>query len=88
MSDAREALVEIIRHARTDPDKPAYYQPDCYAADLVIAAGWVPAAPLRALVADWQANGNSRELGDPTDTVWFECARQLLAALDGQEGQR
>ncbi len=38
---------------------------------------------VRALVPDWQANGNSRELGDPTDRVWFECARQLLAALDG-----
>lgn len=34
------------------------------------------------LVADWQANGNSRALGDPRAHVWQECARQLLDALD------
>ena len=36
---------------------------------------------LRGLVGDWQANGNSRELGDPRADVWQECARQLLDAL-------
>jgi hypothetical protein len=38
---------------------------------------------VRGLVADWQANGNSRELGDPTAETWHKCARQLLRALDG-----
>lgn len=37
---------------------------------------------LRALASDWEANGNSRELGDPTDTFWFQCARELLTILD------
>ncbi|GEP33867.1 hypothetical protein NSZ01_16350 [Nocardioides szechwanensis] len=37
---------------------------------------------LRALVSDWQANGNSRELDDPRADVWQECARQLLTVLD------
>ena len=37
---------------------------------------------LRALAADWQANGNSRELGDPRAGVWDKAARQLLDALD------
>lgn len=38
---------------------------------------------VRPLVSDWQANGNSRELGDPTAHTWHEAARQLLDALDG-----
>ncbi len=37
---------------------------------------------LLALVSDWQANGNSRELADPTADVWQACARQLLDALN------
>lgn len=42
---------------------------------------------LLALVSDWQANGNSRELGDPRADVWQACARQLLETLnpDGAE---
>jgi hypothetical protein len=42
----------------------------------------IPAA-LRVLVSDWQANGNSRPLGDPTAATWHECALQLLRVLDG-----
>jgi hypothetical protein len=38
---------------------------------------------VRALVGDWQSNGNSSELGDPTAETWHKCARQLLRALDG-----
>ncbi len=37
---------------------------------------------LLALVSDWQANGNSRELGDPTADVWQAWARQLLDTLN------
>lgn len=37
---------------------------------------------VQSLVSDWQANGNSRELGDPTADVWQACARQLLDALN------
>lgn len=37
---------------------------------------------VQALVSDWQANGNSRELGDHTADVWQACARQLLDALN------
>lgn len=42
---------------------------------------------LLALVSDWQANGNSRELGDLRADVWQACARQLLETLnpDGAE---
>lgn len=40
-------------------------------------------ARVEALVGDWQANGNSRELGDPTAETWQNCARQLLDALAG-----
>lgn len=39
-------------------------------------------AKLRALVSDWQANGNSRPLGDPTADTWHTAARQLLEVLD------
>ena len=42
-------------------------------------------AALRRLVSDWQANGNRRDLGDPTAETWHEAARQLLAVLDGKE---
>lgn len=42
----------------------------------------------RALVSDWQANGNSRALGDPSADVWHKAAHQLLVALDGQEADR
>lgn len=37
---------------------------------------------LRALASDWQANGNSRGLGDSRADVWHECARQLLGVID------
>lgn len=36
----------------------------------------------KGLVSDWQANGNSRPLGDVRAEVWQEAALQLLAALD------
>ena len=39
-------------------------------------------AAIRALVGDWQANGNSRELGDPTASTWQEAAWQLLTVLE------
>jgi len=38
--------------------------------------------PFRSLVSDWQANGNSRPLGDPTAETWQTCARQLLQVVD------
>ena len=40
------------------------------------------AEKLHKLVADFQANGNSRELGDPTAGAWFEAAQQVLDALN------
>ncbi len=40
---------------------------------------------LRALVSDWQANGNSRPLGDPTAATWQTAALQLLRVLDGKD---
>ena len=42
------------------------------------------AEELHKLVADFQANGNSRELGDPTAGAWFEAAQQVLDALNNQ----
>jgi hypothetical protein len=42
---------------------------------------------IRALVSDWEANGNSRPLGDRTSETWHECARGLLALLDDNEGE-
>ena len=41
-------------------------------------------AAVRALVSDWQANGNAGACGDPSSAVWHKAARQLLAALDGE----
>jgi hypothetical protein len=38
---------------------------------------------IAARAGDWQANGNSRELGDPTAHVWHKAARSLLDLLDG-----
>lgn len=40
---------------------------------------------LRNLVSDWQANGNSRPLGDPTADTWHECARQLLSVISPED---
>lgn len=40
---------------------------------------------VRVLIEDWQTNGNSRELGDPTAYVWHVAASQALRALDGAE---
>jgi hypothetical protein len=40
---------------------------------------------VRALVADWQANSISRDLGDRAADVWHHTAHKLLAALDGSE---
>lgn len=42
-------------------------------------------ARVRALVADWQANGNSRPLGDRGADVWHHAALKLLTVLDGGE---
>ena len=39
------------------------------------------ARALRWLVADWQANGNSRELGDVTASAWHTAAEQLLDTI-------
>ena len=40
------------------------------------------AEKLHKLVADFQANGDSRGLGDPTAGAWFEAAQQVLDALN------
>ena len=40
------------------------------------------AEELHKLVADFQANGDSRGLGDPTAGAWFEAAQQVLDALN------
>ena len=45
------------------------------------------AEELHKLVADFQANGNSRSLGDPTAGAWFEAAQRVLDALDNQAGR-
>ena len=42
------------------------------------------AEELHKLVADFQANGNSRGLGDPTAGAWFEAAQQVLDVLNNQ----
>lgn len=39
-------------------------------------------ARVEALVGDWQANGNSCGLGDPTADIWHQAARQLLEIVD------
>ena len=41
------------------------------------------AEELHKLVADFQANGNSRGLGDPTAGAWFEAAQQVLDVIAG-----
>ena len=37
---------------------------------------------MRALVDDFNANGNSRGLGDPRAEVWHEAARLILKRLE------
>jgi hypothetical protein len=37
---------------------------------------------MRDLAHDFQANGNSRPLGDPTADVWHKAARLILERLD------
>lgn len=74
-------MSEYHRHATGDVVQgPAArcVDPNAGARDVLV----VEPARLHGLVSDWQANGNSRELGDPTDRVWLECAQQLLAVLD------
>ena len=66
-----EALGEGAAGLLTDPD----------------AIRRAKAEALRALVSDWQANGNSRPLGDPTADVWQACAFQLLTVLDRIGGE-
>lgn len=36
---------------------------------------------MRSLAADFNANGNTRELGDPRAEVWHEAARMILKKL-------
>lgn len=45
------------------------------------------AAKLRVLADTFNANGNSRELGDPTARTWHEAARLLLDAIPDQGHQ-
>lgn len=56
------------------------------------AAAQAPTADLseraQSLVSDWEANGNSRDLGDPRAEVWHECARQLLTLLAPTDAPR
>ena len=49
----------------------------------IIAGLAAAVARVSALVPDMQANGNSRELGDPRADTWHEAARLVLDALDG-----
>ncbi len=44
------------------------------------AAGLVK--QMKALADDFNANGNSRGLGDPTARVWHEAARQIINKLE------
>ncbi|MGK0740451.1 hypothetical protein ACSHWG_00980 [Leucobacter sp. Z1108] len=37
---------------------------------------------MRALAEDFNANGNSRELGDPRAAVWHEAARLIVTRLE------
>ncbi|MGI6878813.1 hypothetical protein [Microbacterium sp. gxy059] len=37
---------------------------------------------IRALAEDFQANGNSRPLGDSSAAVWHKAASQILKRLD------
>ena len=67
-----------------DPDVTAEWRTSTAAALPVIAKALL--APLRELVSDWQANGNSRSLGDPTAAVWQETALQLTL-LDAIEAE-
>ena len=68
-------LVRFYLDPRTVPAEPA--EPVDPRAELL-------AEELHKLVADFQANGNSRERGDPTAGVWFEAARQVLDALNNK----
>jgi hypothetical protein len=76
-ADAAEARLDAVRLTR-----------DYFGEQSVANAERLDAlvADLRGLVSDWQANGNGRELGDPTAHVWHKCAAQLLLLLDENAG--
>ena len=62
----RPTLHEVTRRVLTEMDREAARR----------------TGQLHKLVADFQANGNSRGLGDPTAGAWFEAAQQVLDALN------
>jgi hypothetical protein len=58
----------------------------CDRGSAAFAVGGVPklTAALRAVLAlaeEFIANGNSRELGDPSATAWFKAADRLRAVV-------
>ena len=75
----RECANAVMSFRAADPDLDAVLDPIC--AELVEAERTIQRA--RALVPDWQANGNSRPLGDMSASAWHAAAIQLLRALDG-----
>ena len=90
--DDRDAHEEVTRSDYTLIDLNRYpghlvrfyLDPRTVPAEPVDPRAELLAKELHKLVADFQANGNSRGLGDPTAGAWFEAAQQVLDALNNQ----
>ena len=90
--DDRDAHEEVTRSDYTLIDLNRYpghlvrfyLDPRTVPAEPVDPRAELLAEELHKLVADFQANGNSRELGDPAAGAWLEAAQQVLDALNNQ----
>lgn len=74
----KQALADVHAYACSADQ----HDPICSLLSDAIVGSAARLADARALVSDWQANGNSRSLGDPRADVWHKCAAQLLAVVD------
>ena len=74
--------VEHILPADTPANDGWCIDPRTVPAEPVDPRAELLAEELHKLVADFQANGNSRGLGDPTAGAWLEAAQQVLDALN------
>jgi len=82
LSDFEEWAAQIPPSALRD--SLAQYLKDTWDVDLPEWRG-APNDALHTLVENWQANGNSRALGDPKSEVWHRCASELMQALEAEK---
>jgi len=91
LKDPQEYMFRVRFRERRDFMEWAEKIPPCELRDSLTKDLWdinlqpyvgAPNDALHTLVENWQSNGNSRALGDPTSEVWHRCASELLMALE------